>query len=240
MRQSPTRRTTLPRVRPAPEHNIIQNPELLQRAANRLGLRQSSIAPALADGVQLVVLLDDISTRAGTTKRNYVWSATRGGNVASGATFFLEMPILAGKTARVSKIWFSASTLNAPFTIEIFQHILTPPFVFPIGGMVGCAGSELPTSQDYGLQLQPQQQVDKPTMLTFTGNTATMVANDNARSIARVQVSAIETLAQWLMNFDDLVLRAGTYISFHMTDTLANGVLCVGAQWSEENTGDAR
>jgi len=50
----------LPRQRPAPEHNIIQKPELIRALQQRLGIRQAHVAPALNDGVQAVVVMDDL------------------------------------------------------------------------------------------------------------------------------------------------------------------------------------
>lgn len=57
------RRRTLPRQRPAPEHNVIQAPELVRRLQQFLGMRQSHVAPTLSDGVQPVIILGDVSGR---------------------------------------------------------------------------------------------------------------------------------------------------------------------------------
>lgn len=43
-----------------PTHNLIQNPELIRRLAEGLGVRQAHVTPALNEGVQAVVLLDDL------------------------------------------------------------------------------------------------------------------------------------------------------------------------------------
>lgn len=46
---------------PRPEHNLIQAPELVRRLFRRLGVRQSHIAPTLNEGVQAVVVLEDLT-----------------------------------------------------------------------------------------------------------------------------------------------------------------------------------
>lgn len=42
------------------EFNLIQAPELIRRLTKRLGLRQPHITPSLNEGVQAVVILDDV------------------------------------------------------------------------------------------------------------------------------------------------------------------------------------
>lgn len=54
------RRTTLPRARPSPEHNVIQNPALTRAVQRFTGLRQAHIAPALGEGVQPTIMLGDV------------------------------------------------------------------------------------------------------------------------------------------------------------------------------------
>jgi hypothetical protein len=46
--------------------NIIQNPELLQRLRERLGVRQAHFLPTLAEGVHAVVIAEDLSRRSGS------------------------------------------------------------------------------------------------------------------------------------------------------------------------------
>ena len=41
--------------------NVVQAPELLRRLTQRLGMRQAHVAPTLNEGIQAVVILDDIS-----------------------------------------------------------------------------------------------------------------------------------------------------------------------------------
>jgi hypothetical protein len=54
------RRTTLPRRRPAPEHNIIQNPAITRGIQRLSGVRQAHVAPALMDGLGAQILAGDV------------------------------------------------------------------------------------------------------------------------------------------------------------------------------------
>jgi hypothetical protein len=51
------------RVRANPEVNIVQNPDIIRRLATGLGVRQAHITPALNEGLQAVVVLEDLSER---------------------------------------------------------------------------------------------------------------------------------------------------------------------------------
>jgi hypothetical protein len=44
------------------ERNLIQRPELLLRLARSLGMRQSHVSPTLNEGVQPVIIVDDMTT----------------------------------------------------------------------------------------------------------------------------------------------------------------------------------
>jgi hypothetical protein len=46
------------------EYNLIQRPDLLRRLTQRLGIRQMHVAPALSEGVQTVVVLEDLTRQA--------------------------------------------------------------------------------------------------------------------------------------------------------------------------------
>ena len=55
-----TRVVGMPRVRPAPEHNIIQNPALTRAVQRFTGLRQAHVSPALGDGLQPMFTVGDV------------------------------------------------------------------------------------------------------------------------------------------------------------------------------------
>lgn len=61
-----------PRSTGRPEHNQVQQPELLKRLASALGLRQMHIAPALNEGIQAVVIVEDIRAIPQATPDNFV------------------------------------------------------------------------------------------------------------------------------------------------------------------------
>lgn len=46
-----------------PEHNLVQNPEVLGKMAKFLGMRQAHVAPAVTEGITPVLVVGDISGR---------------------------------------------------------------------------------------------------------------------------------------------------------------------------------
>ena len=62
LRDRGKRRVTLPRQRPAPEHNLIQAPQMVRALQRSTGLRQSHITPALQEGLQPVIVAGDVRT----------------------------------------------------------------------------------------------------------------------------------------------------------------------------------
>lgn len=54
------RATPPPRWPHPPEHNLIQRPDLLRALANRMGMKQAHVTPALNEGVQAVVVIDSL------------------------------------------------------------------------------------------------------------------------------------------------------------------------------------
>lgn len=55
-----SRMVGMPRVQPAPEHNLIQNPEMVRSLQRVTGTRQAHMMPALSEGLQPVVLMADV------------------------------------------------------------------------------------------------------------------------------------------------------------------------------------
>jgi len=47
----------------SPEHNLIQSPEIIQRVRRALGLKQAHILPAMREGLQPVIIVEDLSQR---------------------------------------------------------------------------------------------------------------------------------------------------------------------------------
>lgn len=79
------RATPPPKPPHPPEHNLIQRPELIRALANRLGLKQPHVLPAMNEGVQAVVVLDTLPAPQADQAR----IAARGniaGGVPDGAT----------------------------------------------------------------------------------------------------------------------------------------------------------
>lgn len=57
-----------------PERNVIQRPEILRRITRELGMRQAHVAPTLNEGIQAVVIAEDL-TQVGSRE---VFRNTRG------------------------------------------------------------------------------------------------------------------------------------------------------------------
>lgn len=93
------------------EHNLIQAPELLSRLTQRLGLKQAHVAPALTEGVQAVILLDDLTRNQDA---NYhvcaVGTKGTGNGVTARAVNELMNPLGSGVIASVTRIVVSQIT----------------------------------------------------------------------------------------------------------------------------------
>lgn len=85
------------------EHNLIQAPELLRRLARRLGLRQAHVSPTLNEGVQAVILVDDVTAQKSESLL-YAWAFTAGSpgdTLTKASTCALWNPPGSGRRARV-------------------------------------------------------------------------------------------------------------------------------------------
>ena len=65
-----------------PEYNLIQEPELLKRLGDGLGLRQAHITPALNEGLQAVVIAADFSKTATAPFPATYWGGIANGKAA--------------------------------------------------------------------------------------------------------------------------------------------------------------
>lgn len=112
----------LPRSRPSPEPNIIQRPELLRRLSTRLGIRQAHVAPALNEGVQPVVILDDLSQDPATTYKKAYWQWQGALLAVAGVSYagcFLLNPRDSLVDCRVTRITVSHSGSSILGTVGI-------------------------------------------------------------------------------------------------------------------------
>lgn len=57
-----------------PEQNIIQRPELLLELSKRLGIRQAHVVSALNEGLQAVIILDDLTKKQSGERQLHRWT----------------------------------------------------------------------------------------------------------------------------------------------------------------------
>jgi len=98
------------------EYNLVQAPELIRRMARRLGIRQQHITPTLNEGVQAIVLLDDMTQQQSETQLYAM--GTGDGTAPDGVSLFSSVglfnPLGSGIKARVTNIRAGyISTLNS-------------------------------------------------------------------------------------------------------------------------------
>lgn len=174
-----SRRTTLPRQRPTPELNIIQAPELLQRLRERLGVRQAHFLPALAEGVQAVVILDDMTNKAG--KSLHPCMGTGIGVNSDGAlrrsSVILYNPAGSGKTLRVKSISSCALDSGGAGDMGVQLTVSTFGLTGPAGADFGLS-PDVPVFQDWRFRLEGYPdaltQIRNPVGLIFNGRSVSL------------------------------------------------------------------
>lgn len=101
-----------------PEYNLIQAPEKIQRLSKLFGIRQAHVTPTLNEGVQAVVLLDDVrDDKVNVPSRTF---AGRLDPIAAGdgaglvPYIYLENPLGSGVTVLLRRWWFQmvGGTIN--------------------------------------------------------------------------------------------------------------------------------
>lgn len=90
----------------AKEYNVIQRPELLRRLQKHLGIRQQHIAPGLNEGVQAVVVVDDLSQHTqGEPLRRSVRGYAQQESDAGFPVFLIWSPLANNMVARLHKCY---------------------------------------------------------------------------------------------------------------------------------------
>ncbi len=103
-----------------PEHNLIQSPEVLKRIAAFTGVRQQHILPALNEGVQSVLVVGDISQRAGTGKEVGAYASFTTSLAGNAPTFVLWNRTGSGKRVRLNRInWSCAGTASGIARVQV-------------------------------------------------------------------------------------------------------------------------
>jgi hypothetical protein len=149
------------------EYNILQNPDLIRRLQRRTGIRQAHIAPALNEGVQTVIILDDLTQQRSDTilYATGVRSSGAGDGVSNPIVGLLN-PVGSHTIARV--LFARGNTVSAGSPIALLL-LGTPINPLPAGVLVnGTAG-----------RYQDVAQVTVNTVLKMLSGKATQTALDN-------------------------------------------------------------
>ena len=224
---------TLPRRRAAPETNIIQAPELLQRLRETLGVRQSHFLPALNEGVQCVILLEDMTGKSGSTLQPAFAGGTPlagdGGTRASSAILF--NPESSGIKVRVRSIVATPQIASGiPTFLVVTTAFMTGP---PAPADFGTTVTEFFQNHTYS-------HLGWPTLTTIRSPVAVMLTGRSAplgsRHTFRVRdVATGGQFSEHPITFEDYVLGPSMacvvqLTSIQLTDTLGS----VSFQWTEE------
>jgi hypothetical protein len=101
-----------------PEHNLIQRPDLLRDVANFFGLRQPHITPALAENVQAVLVLDDLSRRKVPSRKLWTFGLNTtqlGDGVSRIPCFGIWNPDTSATRVHITKARFQLRTATSIF-----------------------------------------------------------------------------------------------------------------------------
>lgn len=116
--------------------NLIQAPEILSRLTRKLGLRQMHIAPTLNEGVQAVVLLDDVSDPLDTQKPVFLGRAigvgVLAGNAAAGAIW---NPPGSGVRVQLLTIWAASGQGADDLRVALLPGAAANPITTPVAGI---------------------------------------------------------------------------------------------------------
>lgn len=104
-----------------PTHNLVQNPELIRRITNGLGLRQAHVTPAVNEGIQVVVIADDlrggsVPSALDSSRFSCGTEQTRAGEDGHTAATQLRNPIDSKVIARVRSLRLQSNAMGSQST----------------------------------------------------------------------------------------------------------------------------
>lgn len=136
-------RRGLPRLRPSPEHGIIQNPALIRVLQQITGTRQAHLNPALADGVQPVVVLADYQSQQSGLNVPVRYATWVQGDISAGNPLaVLINPANTGVVVQLHRISVSAPIVSGILNFAIFNDdAVSVPLIQQRRGIKLAAGS---------------------------------------------------------------------------------------------------
>lgn len=137
-------RQGLPRGPHPAEHNLIQRPELIRDLASRLGLRQAHVTPTLQEGVQAVVLIDDLTrTPSALGRRASFMLDGQNGTAATASCVGLGNLPTSGVRCRITGLVASYAFETGGGVLRQIEMVLVPNFTSLAngGGIIAGAGS---------------------------------------------------------------------------------------------------
>lgn len=211
-----------------PEHNLIQAPELLRRLYLRLGLRQAHIAPTLNEGVQPVVILDDVRESPQARDNRYsIGEIVNGDITPSGPAFQFFNQLGSGVIARIHRIAWSVGALdNAITAVRLTKsNLLTP---------ITNVASTKQGKNTYWLPPDPRGY--SKCMITFGRH---VVSGINAFdqyviSIPSANVAAVVVPAPYFMDFEDWYCSPGQGMLGGWTGPGTASSFSWSIEWSEQ------
>jgi hypothetical protein len=147
-----------------PEHNLIQAPEKLRRLFNSLGIRQPHIAPTMNEGVQPVVILDDVRGGIPAREEVVIGQALGLGTAGLAPAVALWNPPGTGRRLRLWAIEMSSPVQAEQWIVSVLTVAAANPITNPVAGVAywedlnhnpvsatgQCIGGALPlTTQHY-------------------------------------------------------------------------------------------
>lgn len=220
-------------MRPAPEHNIIQRPELIRSLQQRLGIKQAHTVPVLAEAVQAVIIMDNLLEKAVTTSVPYlshVFSTNDPGVSPAMVSFFNLAG--SGRRCRIDHVWVSAvdtqqQVMNIGF--QAAASMASPTAISPGSPMHVIGVDPLPTPD-----LRSMPTVSAGRLIAHAGSPAgigTVFEQETARAGPNLGSASIW---EWMPK-ELWIYPNGAMIFWWDGGTVSPTQMNVTVEWHEEN-----
>jgi hypothetical protein len=196
-----------------------------------MGTRQAHFLPALAEGVQGVVVLEDLTARAGSAIQPAFGSAVcLGGDAVRSSSSILFNPNNSGKVLRVRRVYIRyAQGSGIPANIHLRLAFMTSP---PAGADFNNAATEFFQDTSYS-------HVGWPDTLTTIRSPVGVVAGGRSTALGATVAVLLHDTNQQVphpieFEFDSFVLAPMTAALVQTDSTNILDFLRVAWQWTEE------